>query len=254
MDKVKQLIIRACKSNNPELRLKTLYRRFYLLNADDDTMHFSMAGILASICDEYLTIKTSRMVSDLCPGNRRKFGIEDGDNYWQSMVKVLTSYIRLSDKESFPGLTPPVMFRQDQPEDSDLNLETNSENEEPWANPIIISDEDEIWQITGALDQACEDGADKLMAQSETIRALIPNWNRPFQSLSDTFFHQRTEDGELEIRSDAQAAILLYALRHVDHRMGFRGIDWVFEPSSDIIRNYIRELTFVLKTKHPEIV
>lgn len=249
MDKVKQLIIRACKSNNPELRLKTLYRRFYLLNADDDTMHFSMAGILASICDEYLTIKTSRMVSDLCPGNRWKFGIEDDDNYWQSMVKVLTSYIRLSDKDSFPGLTPPAMFRQDQSEDSDQNLETSSEDEEPWADPIIISDEDEIWQITGALDQASDDGLYLLRNQPDILKLICLNTKNPFETLSDNFFYQRTGQGFLEITSKREAIVILSALYHAKNLKDFHGSEWRFEPSLDIIRSYIGVLSGILNFK-----
>lgn len=110
MDSVKQLIIRACKSKNPEKRLRTLYRRFYLTQVDDKT-DFFIAGILTSICDTYLNVTVTQMVSDFCPQTAWKHGIDDEDTYWAAAVKILTGYIRLAERDRFPGLTPPAQFR-----------------------------------------------------------------------------------------------------------------------------------------------
>lgn len=103
MDKTKQLIIRACKSSNPDMRLRQLYRRFYGNVPRGEESRF-IAGILASICDDYTPIKTSSMIDYLDLNNRWKFGIMDDDSYLDGVVKVLASHIRLTEKDCFVGL------------------------------------------------------------------------------------------------------------------------------------------------------
>lgn len=110
MDKTEQLIIRACKSLNSHKRLHSVYRRFYF-NGDSDQANVALARILSRVCDSYLRIKASTMVSSLHPDNRWHFGAEADDDYWCSAVKFLTGQIRLAERAMFPGLTPPAMFR-----------------------------------------------------------------------------------------------------------------------------------------------
>lgn len=117
MDSVRQLLIRACKARNPNLRVRQVYRRFYgKLPLEQET--FCLSGILSTICDEHLEVKVASLITDLSPNNRWKFGIEDDESYLSGVVKVLTSNIRLAERDRFPGLQAPALFRNAQKEGS----------------------------------------------------------------------------------------------------------------------------------------
>ena len=109
MDKTEQLLVRACKSRNPYPRLYSVYRRFYCGSRAKADFH--LASILTRLCDRYLEISLSRIISDLNPQNRCLFGMSQDTDYWTSTLRVLISYIATAEASRFPGLTPPAMFR-----------------------------------------------------------------------------------------------------------------------------------------------
>lgn len=245
MDKVTQLIVRACKSRDPEVRLKTLYRRFYLVNPDDDqTVYFHMAGLLSTLCDNYLDVRMSRIVGDLCPSNQWKFGVNEDDSYWQGIVKVLTSYVRGAHRDSFPGLTPPAMFREKKPSKPDI-LDA----------PIEIIDEDWVWQVDGALSQFDHDCVSEPSKRPRFIDDYIREIDDSLtildeigvQSLRNKLIDQRLNSGELTLSYRDEATTILAALLYVKDRVGFHGIDWVYNPDFDIVRTLIARLTSELK-------
>lgn len=225
MDSLKQLIIRACKSTNPDMRLRQLYRRFYGNVPRGEESRF-IAGILSNICDEYTPIKTASMVDDLNPHNRWKFGISEEESYLDGVVKVLACHIRLTKKDKFPGLTPPAPFRaKSRPKD------------ERCAIPLIVDDEDEIWQVVGAVDQYLNDGLGGDAAQS----------------ISDSLFYQRTGDGFLEISLKSDADCLLKSLSHCKDKLGFHGYDWSFQPDGNMIRALIAKLTSTFDASNEQV-
>lgn len=110
MNNVEQLFIRACKARDPFKRVQSVYRRFYL-KTNDDIMFMDIASLLSNICDEYVKPKVKTMIDNYHPTNRWKYGIEPDDSHYKLTTKILISYIRLAEKDKFPGLTPPRMFR-----------------------------------------------------------------------------------------------------------------------------------------------
>lgn len=106
IDNIDQLVIRACKSKHPYQRLHSVYRRFYIKKQDPDQ---EIANLLAKICDRFTLVNSSELVNEMDPANNWKY---DNDiNYWQQVVHVLSSKIRLSEIVKFPGLIKPLIFR-----------------------------------------------------------------------------------------------------------------------------------------------
>jgi len=107
MEKLTQLFIRACKSRNPQVRVRSVYRRFY---GDYSNPEVHIMGILAAICDEFLELKVLDIISEMNPDNAWKYG--KSDSYESAVIKFLTSKIRLSEVSRFEGLQAPLMFRR----------------------------------------------------------------------------------------------------------------------------------------------
>lgn len=111
MNNVRQLIIRACKSKNPEQRLFSVYKRFYYTfpKGEEDQAKMCLIGILASVCDEYVSIKPSEMVSLLDPDDWRYKSFE---TYPDRVFQILLDKIRLAHRDAFRDeLTIPARFR-----------------------------------------------------------------------------------------------------------------------------------------------
>jgi len=112
MNKIDQLIIRACKSKNPDTRLKSVYRRFYC--SDEELFFASITGILARLCEDNLSFTVGALITELNPGNGWKYGVNTiarDYNYWEHCSKVLSSRIRLSMVSEFDGLSIPRRFK-----------------------------------------------------------------------------------------------------------------------------------------------
>ncbi|TNC79220.1 MAG: hypothetical protein C9356_20345 [Oleiphilus sp.] len=109
MNKTEQLFVRACKSGGGLKRVKSVYRRFYL---NDQNVDFFIAGVLSRIADKYLDLKSSDFIDGLNPANAWKCGIEKDDSYHTGVVKFLISEIRCTEKDKFPGIVPPAVFRK----------------------------------------------------------------------------------------------------------------------------------------------
>ena len=106
MDKTQALIIRACKSHNPERRLKRIYESVYY--NDYDSRH--MLAILLEIVEKYELIKIKDLVDALNPVNAWKYGGSDTLNYTENVCKVFVSAIRLTGISKLPDY--PVQLPQ----------------------------------------------------------------------------------------------------------------------------------------------
>ena len=106
MNKLDMLYVRACKSENPQERLKTLYGRFYALSRHDDIEDYIINN-LCRICEEYDLLTLSDYVNSMRPHNVWKYKNDDDDN---PTLWVLINAIRYTAKDEFPGLISPSRF------------------------------------------------------------------------------------------------------------------------------------------------
>ena len=108
MDKLDMLFVRACKTLDPDTRLRSVVRRFFLIDPDDGRE--LIIGRLAELCDDYGLISISTLTHHLSPFNAWKYTESpNGDTRYG----VLLSIVRLSQVSKFPGLISPRRFRND---------------------------------------------------------------------------------------------------------------------------------------------
>lgn len=108
MTKIHQLIIRACKSQNPQRRLRSVYRRFYG-KFDYDTESKYLPVIVCEVVDEYLKPTVFNVIKGIsCWDYIPEF---NSLGYNQKVLRYLVDLIRYSDVEKFPGLTRAAKFR-----------------------------------------------------------------------------------------------------------------------------------------------
>lgn len=108
MNKIDQLFIRACKSLNPDIRLRSVYRRFYG-NYEHHDIH--IANVLISLNEKYDIVSAKICMLELSPDNFIMFGCTIDDDYYLIVKKMLTSKIRLSSIKKFPGMKTPLKFK-----------------------------------------------------------------------------------------------------------------------------------------------
>jgi hypothetical protein len=106
MEKLDVLFVRACKSSDPKIRLKSLYRRFYL-NNENPTPH--LVNILGNIVDKHIPMSAVTLMYELSPVNNWKYG--EGAKFHDICLGVLITRIRLSKVDVFPGFVKPAQFR-----------------------------------------------------------------------------------------------------------------------------------------------
>lgn len=108
MDKVRALIIRVCKSNNTERRLKRIYQSVWY----GEFSHRHMLDILSSIVEEYNLIRLSKLVQELKPSESWKYGGKESNSYEENACKCLISVIRLTEVSKLHGYPVPRKFRK----------------------------------------------------------------------------------------------------------------------------------------------
>jgi hypothetical protein len=113
MDKVQMLFVRACKSKNPAVRVLSVYRRFYCRCDDQRMIDFAVSSLLIDICDKNNIVTLSRVFSDLYPDDLISERKLDSSNYWSSVRKLVTSYIRWSNIDEFSDFIIPLRYRYD---------------------------------------------------------------------------------------------------------------------------------------------
>lgn len=108
MNKLDQLFIRACKHTNSDIRIISVYRRFYLSNIDEKRK-LALINILGNICDKYLNIEVMIVIYGL---DTNKI-IKDDRNYNERVYDFLVSKIRLTEKSKFPDdMIIPIKYRE----------------------------------------------------------------------------------------------------------------------------------------------
>lgn len=108
MDKIEALFVRACKSSNSAARIKSVYRRFYYPEYKSE----AVAYILIRIVSNYDLIRLHDLIHDLNPKDAWEFGCNEETPYYERVVAVMTSVIRLTNVDKFPDYPVPAMFRK----------------------------------------------------------------------------------------------------------------------------------------------
>lgn len=109
MDKVEQLLIRACKSNDPARRLLSVHRRFYGAYKNNNARNLvCIIGILAPIVDKY---KPYPSCADVINEIARPTTIFDERDGLARALQMLIHRIKFTEHNKLPGLTSPLLFR-----------------------------------------------------------------------------------------------------------------------------------------------
>lgn len=106
MNNIDQLFVRACKAGNPDKRLQSVYRRFYLSSTKEDSIPHIVV-ILGNIIDKYLPpIRLVNLLQSL----DTEFDIPKRP-YRELCLQVLTSKIRYCKATDIQGIITPIRFR-----------------------------------------------------------------------------------------------------------------------------------------------
>jgi len=114
MDNITQLFIRACKSANPERRVKSVYRRFYnYCKRENKSNEYDkhIANILIDICESHKLLSVSKLATELDPHRFYKSLRIEKLTYCQELIAICTGAIRLAKVNQLEGLTSPLKFR-----------------------------------------------------------------------------------------------------------------------------------------------
>jgi hypothetical protein len=109
MTKIELLLVRACKTSDPQRRVRSVYQRYYG-RYQKEVMDNALVGILATICDSNLNIPLLRVLSAMSPQARGNY---DHDmSYTVFCVNFLISKIQNSEVSNFNGYVGPARFRK----------------------------------------------------------------------------------------------------------------------------------------------
>lgn len=104
MTKLDMLWVRACKSKNPQKRLRSVYRRFYLCGEPEAR---DLANILCDVVERHLLIPLYSMIDGL----NSDHPWYKGYSHYERVVVFLTSKLRLSKATVYKGYIAPRRFR-----------------------------------------------------------------------------------------------------------------------------------------------
>lgn len=62
-----------------------------------------MALIMLKIAEKYNIISLTNIVDALNPVNHWKFGIDNSEDYYANVIRIITSYIRITSLSDLPG-------------------------------------------------------------------------------------------------------------------------------------------------------
>lgn len=107
---LENLLIRACKSRNPERRLHSVISRFYAIRRDEPFKVEYCRVALASICEKYHLLSLSECMAKYMHRERMNylFGSTDED----ILTGILIGAIQVAPVDRFPGYRKPRYFRE----------------------------------------------------------------------------------------------------------------------------------------------
>ena len=110
LTKTEILFIRACKSKNPEYRIKRLYKMFYYPEVSDQQGML----ILSKIADKagIFNGRLAVILDGLNPANAWKYRADSDASYLEIACAFLISEVRLTPVSKFEGFILPAKFRK----------------------------------------------------------------------------------------------------------------------------------------------
>ena len=109
MTKTEMLFIRACKSGNPTLRVKSVYRRCYL-SSSKEIHSVYIACILLGILEKYFKYNLSEIISYIAPEYQINL---DHYSYYNKVIQAVINNIRFTEGSKLPKeFIPPIHFRR----------------------------------------------------------------------------------------------------------------------------------------------
>tara|TARA_R110002153_G_scaffold84500_1_gene211510 strand:- start:445 stop:819 length:375 start_codon:yes stop_codon:yes gene_type:complete len=109
MDSTTQLLIRACKRDNPLPRLKRVYKRMYLgVDLTEEQTYTFLCHVLAPIVDKYCPMDVCEILRELESENTYSQGELTEKN---KMFNILRRKITFTKGDKFEGLTQPLWWR-----------------------------------------------------------------------------------------------------------------------------------------------
>lgn len=114
MDKLHQLVIRACQTRNPVQRLSTLSNRFYRHSSGDKNTSDNLVKLLAEVADQYLDLKLYDVTEIINNENIWKYGIVESDTINFKLIKYLIAEFQACNKAKLKGLSVPAYIKNKQ--------------------------------------------------------------------------------------------------------------------------------------------
>lgn len=104
LSNTEQLLIRACRSNNPNKRLLSTYRRFYYYSEDENICKKNLVIILANLVDKLVgKIDITDVIEELSPNNI-KYMLGEPYDYREAVILFLVDKIRFLEASKIEGL------------------------------------------------------------------------------------------------------------------------------------------------------
>lgn len=116
MDKIDQLILRACKVGDAQKRLLSVMRRFYLSTDEDDEFKINQAAmVLLRVVEKYYKVRPSVMVGGLNPNKLvyRMYPDSPSPSYDEMILDTLIGVVRFDYHNQWPEeCATPVRFKR----------------------------------------------------------------------------------------------------------------------------------------------
>lgn len=113
MKKTDQLFIRACKSLNPDIRLRSVYRRFYgKYNEVDENL--GLSSVLTDIVDDYFPMSINKYLREKSSYNLYCKLSNSPSGEVEKNIWIMRDHIRWQERSKLEdlGVATPLRFRK----------------------------------------------------------------------------------------------------------------------------------------------
>ncbi len=118
MNKTEMLFIRACKSSDAVKRIKSIYKRFYVIRNEnlDEMFEQNIVFILSSIVDDYYPMRFCEYLRSRGEHKLHCSLIKNWEyNDFDADLRAIVNHFRFMSSEVFKdiGVIVPIQFRRD---------------------------------------------------------------------------------------------------------------------------------------------
>lgn len=105
MNNLQSLLIRACKSKDPERRLKSVYKRYYYPRYNPK----AVTQILVKLSEEFYPMTATTVFEMMAPENAWLYG--ENNNHYEHCVRILISHFQLAEINKLKGFRVAAPYR-----------------------------------------------------------------------------------------------------------------------------------------------